>query len=241
MSHKNASKSTAPVQARGNLPTGSRSHMPPIQAKSNAIQRQTANNLSGNEQKIYQLRAQIRAAAAARNVDEALVAAILMDELNRRGPEDAIQDAEARFLIGYEGVFERVENTLWDAIPGMDSIQDTSFGSAQMNPSTLTDMVNGGHFDKPADWDTDRLDSQLRTLLNDNLAPALIAGRARQIIEHWKNNGGADLTNRPEIIGTLYSIGLQGRSGVHNNPQPNSRGTAIANSMGRMSTILNMP
>jgi hypothetical protein len=84
----------------------------------------------------------------------------------------------------------------------------------------------------------------MNMLLNESMAPTLIAARVRQTIDHWNANasvngyGPVDISHRPDILGTLYSIGLTGDAGVHGDPQSNSRGRDIVNSMPRMRELL---
>lgn len=207
------------------------------QSVESSEQEQAAPQLTNGEKHIFTLRNEINTAAAESGVDPSLVAAILLDEYNRRGPEDSIQDLEARFIIAYEGWLESTEVFLWESMFG--DLDTTSFGDAQMNLGTAEDLVENGYVDEPADWDSDRLDSKLRLTTNSQMAPYLVAGRLRQTIDHW-SNGGVDISNMPDILGTLYSIGLTGQSGVNPDPRPNPRGTQIAEYMPRMSVILNV-
>jgi hypothetical protein len=226
----------APVQMRkapGAEPGGAvkaRAGGAPVQMK--------GPGLRGGELHIYNLRSQINAAASAHGVDARLVAAILLDEYNRRGLEDSLQDTEAQFIIAYEGALERAEVGLWESTVG--DLATTSFGASQMNLNVVEELVDKGYVNKPADWDTDHLDSSLRLATDNNMAPTLVAARVHQTIDHWKASG-VDISTRPEILGTLYSMGLTGRSGVNPNPQPNARGTQIAGYMPRMGQILAMP
>jgi hypothetical protein len=212
----------------------------PIQAKMPAgdapVQR-AGNGLSGGELHIYNLRSQIKSAAASQGVDANLVAAILLDEYNRRGWEDSLQDTEAQFIIAYEGLLEDAEVGMWEATVG--DLATTSFGDAQMNLNVVEELVDKGYVDKPADWDSDHLDSSLKLATNRQMAPTLVAARVKQTIDHWKK-GGVDISSNYAVLGTLYSMGLTGRSGVNPNPQPNARGTQIDGYRSRMGQILAM-
>ncbi len=196
------------------------------------------NGLRGGEAHIYKLKEQIKSAASAQGVDANLVAAILLDEYNRRGIEDSLQDTEAGFIIAYEGMLEDAEVAMWEATVG--DLATTSFGDAQMNLNVSEELVNKGYVAKPADWDSDHLDSSLRLATNSQMAPTLVAARIHQTIDHW-NAGGVDISRNYAVLGTLYSMGLTGRSGVNPNPQPNARGTQIDGYRSRMGQILAMP
>ncbi len=206
---------------------------------------------------IVDLHERIWAAAEEYNVDPALVAAILYDELQRRGVEDTYQDyIGAPALIIYEGFLENlgaldlgiragvvtsIKNILKGEAAGRPfiPIEDQSFGIAQMNVGTVYDLVEAGYLDAPEGWANDRLDCSLIMLLDNTMAPTLVAARVRQTIDHWLIEGGPDLSNRPEILGTLYCLGLVGESGVHDHPVSSERGNAIADSRECMEELLN--
>ncbi len=156
-----------------------------------------------------------------------LVAAILADEANRRDFVDDLADTEAWFIIRYEGKLEEIERYLLEHTTGQ-SIEEISLGKPQMNPEVVMDMVDQGYLPKPEGWEADKLDKALEMLLDDDTAPELVEARINQIVEHWAEEG-VDISNRPDVIGTLYSQGLEGASGVHPDPKPNDRGLDIAN------------
>lgn len=193
---------------------------------------------NGSERVVYQLRSKVRAAEGG-GISAALIGAVLHDEHRRRGPEDALQDVESWFLRLYEGPLERLETWLWNSLPGPD-LSRQSFGLAQMQPRTLEDVVAGGYVQAPEDWLTDHQDAMLRMLADDALAPAIVGGRLRQILDHWAA-GGVSLAARPEILATLYSIGLTGSGGVHADPKASSRGEEIARSLPRIEQLLRLP
>ena len=89
-----------------------------------------------------------------------------------------------------------------------------SFGPTQMNPDTVVDLVEKGYISKPENWDTDQRDVILSLLLDEKKAPELVAARLEQIYDHWKD-GGVDISSRPDVLGNLYGLGLDGTSGVH--------------------------
>ena len=155
-----------------------------------------------------------------------LVAAILEDEAERRDFIDYVGDVEAWFIEKYEGKLESTERMMLERLTGQ-SIEEISLGKAQMNPEVVMDMVESGYLNKPEGWEDDKLDISLQLLLNDEKAPELVSARIDQIVDHWADQG-QDISDRPEIVATLYSIGLEGKQGVNSNPQPNDRGQSIA-------------
>jgi uncharacterized protein YukE len=178
---------------------------------------------------VQDLRDEIKAAAKDGATPE-LIAAILEDEANRRDPLDTAGDLIARTYILYEGDLEKLDGTLLQ-IAGKP-IDDISLGRSQMKASTLIDLVDRGYLPKPDNWNNDKLDVALGLLLDDKKAPQLVSAYINQITDHWKPQ--VDLTNRPDIIGTLYSLGLDGTHGVNSNPTSNERGQGISDSAQRM-------
>lgn len=150
----------------------------------------------------------IRGAGKEYDIDSVLVGAILEDEGNRRGVEDFFQERLMSFF-------------------SQDTVEDWSIGDSQMKFETLYDLVDNGYIEKPDNWDSDRFDLAKDMLTDDDLAPTLVAARLRQTIDYWEAQGGPNLSERPEILATLYSIGLTGDQGVHSNPQPSERGKGI--------------
>jgi len=173
---------------------------------------------------VNELKDEIKAASNGAATPE-LIAAILADEANRRDYMDDLGDKEAWFILKYEGKLEDIERYLLAHTFG--PIEEISLGKAQMNPEVVIDMVEQGYIPKPDGWENDKLDISLQWLLDDNKAPELVAARINQTVDHWKE-GGVDISNRPEIIGTLYSIGLEGKDGVRINPEFSDRGSEIA-------------
>ena len=197
-----------------------------------------AQDLSGEERFIYEHRSEINAAATS-DVSAGLIAAVLLDEQQRRDAWDSVQDTEARFIIWYEGAIEDFEVAAWGATTGKPVAEQT-FGAAQMQPQVVEELVSGGYVPEPQGWSGDELDKSLELLLDDASAAQLIAGRLQQTVDHWRS-GDVDIGGRPEILGTLYSLGLTGSSGINESPQPNARGQAIADSIPRMECILALP
>lgn len=180
----------------------------------------------------------VGAAAQYPDVEPGIVAGILWDESRRAGPEDAIQNLAARERIWLEGSAERLGDLdLW-AFSGGKPIGEISFGKAQMTPDTLESLIDNGYLEEPEGWDTDRIDTALRVLTDDGMAPMLVAARVQQTIDHWDQPSGTDLSDRADILGTLYSIGLEGSRGVRPNPDSNSRGDAIAAKIPELEALL---
>lgn len=160
-------------------------------------------------------------AAAEYRVSPTLIASILADERRRLDPADWLQDK----LLRLGQMLPEKRQRLMDA--GLEKLcgrpVDTfSLGRAQMKGTTLRALARRGYItleDSPS--------ARRRLLLDDAQAPGLVAACLRATIDHWQA-GGVNLSHRPDILGTLYSIGLEGRRGVHPNPQANARGRAIA-------------
>lgn len=160
-------------------------------------------------------------AARRYRVDAGLVAAILADEAARWGVADQLQHGWARLICALparpaQRLIHLTEMLL------RRPLGTHSLGRAQMKLSTLREVARSGLIDLPASPQ-----AQVRVLLDPQTAPPLVAARLRQTLDHWQA-GGVDLTRRPEILGTLYSLGLSGQAGVHPRPQPNHRGLKIA-------------
>ncbi|GAB4544453.1 MAG: hypothetical protein OHK0023_01280 [Anaerolineae bacterium] len=171
-----------------------------------------------NERQIQDLRDEIKAAAAILGVSPELVAAIIYDELQKKDNNDNLQEWAALFGIG---------------------VKDTwSLGVAQMQIQTVYDLVEAGYLVKPDGWNDNKQDIAIRWLLEPKNAPYLVAARIKQTMDYWQQRG-VDISQRPEILATLYSIGLTGQSGVNPNPQPSDRGNEIVGTMGRMGELLN--
>ncbi|GHF61591.1 hypothetical protein HNQ07_004180 [Deinococcus metalli] len=163
----------------------------------------------------------VHAAADQFDVSAALVASVLADERVRLDLADRVQDrvmrvtrtlpARARYWL-----VEQVERACGRPV------ESFSLGHAQMKVATLTWLGERGYLPVPAS-----LDAKLAMLLDDALAPTLVAACLRATTDHWRA-GGVDIAGRADILGTLYSIGLTGAAGIHLQPRPNVRGAAIA-------------
>jgi predicted chitinase len=165
-------------------------------------------------------------------IDADLVGAIMLDELQRRDFGDDIQETEARFIKWYEGGIEKIERKLLSMT--FKPIEDISIGPAQMKPSVVEDLVNKGLIKKPSDWDNNKIDISIDWLLSPEKSAELVGARLEQIVTHWAKgspNNGVDISDKPEILGTLYSIGLTGRGGINPDPKSNERGEKIANEL----------
>lgn len=161
-------------------------------------------------------------------IESDLIGAIIIDELQRRDFSDSMQDIEAKFIKYYEGGLEDVER--WLLKNTFKEIENISLGSSQMKPNVVFDLVHNDYIEKPDNWSMDKLDISIKWLLDPRMSAKLVAARVEQTVEHWAE-GGVDISNRPEIIGTLYSLGLTGEGGVHGSPKSTKRGERIGNEL----------
>jgi len=175
--------------------------------------------------RIADLRTSISEAAQRHSVDAPLVGAILYDELERYDLSDRFQDWVAALLIRVGGWPARLLAIVYSVLT-LQSISDQSFGMAQMKLATVEELIGAGYLECPPQWQKSKVVASLRSLEDPSSAPLLVAARLRQTIDHWQA-GGVDISGRPEILATLYSIGLHGRWGVHADPQPSQRGLQI--------------
>ena len=158
-----------------------------------------------------------------------LIGAIMLDELQRRDWLDNIQDIESRLLNStYTKPLKNFGRWLLSTL--LKPIDDISLGPAQMKPTVVEDLIQEKLITKPANWDKQKIDIIIKWLLEPPKAAELISARLEQIVRHWAK-GGVDISNKPEILGTLYSIGLVGQAGVNDHPQANERGEKIANEL----------
>jgi WXG100 family type VII secretion target len=188
---------------------------------STALQCKPPRDDDPNEKKVSELRELIISSARHFNVPSSLVAAIIYDEMSEY---DAITD---RFL-DQVAKFNLLDFLISD---------DRSLGIAQMQVRTVYELVERGYILKPAGWDGDKKRIAVEYLLDDRVAPMLVAARLRQIADHWQRKG-VSISNRYDILATLYSIGLEGARGVHPNPEPSERGAKIARTLKRMAELV---
>ena len=138
----------------------------------------------------------ILAAAKEYNIDPSTLAAILIDEYPRSGPDDLLD------------------------ILGKYSLRDTSIGLAQIKKSTARGIVSDGYYEDVSD---DISDSDLYDLLaEDKTSIRFAAAFLKREIDLWKPY--IDLSDRPEILGTLYSLP---KVAPHGKPKQNDRGKQI--------------
>lgn len=161
-------------------------------------------------------------------VDADLIGAIILDELERRDVWDTVQETGARFFDLCEGSLERVGH--WLLHKTFKPLTIISLGPAQMKPFVVEELVAEGLIAKPPSWEEDKTDIIVQWLLNPQKVPELVGARLEQIVRHWAK-GNIDISDRPEILATLYSIGLTGKAGIHANPQANTRGRRIAQTL----------
>lgn len=164
-----------------------------------------------------------RIAQAARQygMEAGLIAAIWQDELNRLDVFDHLQNSVAVAVCRLPGGLKHVLRSGAEFITRR-SLATHSIGPAQMKPGTLQDVADAGLLRIP-----DTLCEQIAFLMSRENVPTVIAARLRHTINHWALEG-VNLTRRPDVLGTLYSLGLTGQEGVHPSPQANERGQAIA-------------
>jgi len=145
-------------------------------------------------------------AAAAQNIDPATLGAILVDEYLRMGLDDWFD---------------------WAALIGLN----TSIGIAQIKTKTAKHLIKSGLYNpNPEDpeLEPDNIDKASKAYLYNYLkepvhSANLAAAKIRYDINRW--TPFSDISNRPDILGTLYS---QGDIDVHDNPKPDTnRGTQI--------------
>lgn len=173
-------------------------------------------------------------AARRYRVDAGLIAAILADEAARWGLADQLQHGWARLICALpQRPAERLINLTETLL--RRPLGTHSLGRAQMKLATLHEVARSGLIHLPA-----HPQDQIRLLLDPQAAPPLVAARLRQTLDTWQA-GGVDLSRRPEILGTLYSLGLSGEAGVHPHPQPNPRGLKIAAAARQCHTGLDHP
>jgi surface antigen/nucleoid-associated protein YgaU len=170
-------------------------------------------NMSSNESNIYSRRHDIKKAANEFGVSAELLGSIILDELNRRDFQDDTQDFIAQYnpMLVYE--------------------QDWSIGIAQMKPKTALTIFENylGFCPTP--------ESLIKSLLNDSQACRLVAAWIVNTIKEWSVKDPS-ISKQYDILATLYSRGYSAGE-IKSNPQPNDRGTAIANNMQRINNIVN--
>ena len=160
-------------------------------------------------------------AARRYQIDAGLIAAVLADEAARLDMADHAQHLLARLLCALPPrPAQRLERFLAWLL--RRPLATHSLGRAQMKLVTLRELGSRALLDVPSSTQ-----EQVRLLLDPLAAPYLVAARLRQTTDHWQA-GGVDLTRRPEILGTLYSLGLTGKAGVHPFPRASARGEQIA-------------
>lgn len=193
--------------------------------------------LSPNEEKIYALRDLIKQASD-RAARSSLIAAIILDELNGRDIGDFFHDC----------------------LPKIGMINENqSYGIAQIKPKVIYNLVRYNYLKTPLGWShvEQKRKITISWILDEQTVPRLVAAIVNQIVDFWwfpecrPSDGSAvaqglpkdirvNISNQPDVIATLYSIGLYNRhKGVHLYPCANARGEQIANSMSKVEWLLN--
>jgi hypothetical protein len=143
----------------------------------------------------------ILAAARKFKIDSYLLGAILIDEDLRRDWKDDWFDCLARIGSNF------------------------SVGVAQIKVSTAKNLIQKGYYNP--DPTRKKLSSKelYEYLKSDKHSVYFAAAEIKRTIDEWRPL--IDLSKRPEIIGTLYSLGKKKKP--HANPKPNDRGEQIKN------------
>jgi len=176
-------------------------------------------------EKVEELKERIVSAGTRYEVSKYLIGAILLDEAQRFNSIDKLQDFLARIVINYPNLIGSFFIYALEII-FLDKIEDQSFGLSQMNVGTLIALKGYLNFKLEGNNKIELISKCLEILLTESLAPELVSAMIRKTIDHW-NDQNIDIQNRTGICGTLYSIGIEGPKGIHNNPQPNKRGLKI--------------
>jgi len=166
-------------------------------------------------------RTRLHAAADEFGTPAELIASVLADEQVRLDAWDTIQELTVRFGLRLP---KRLAAGWWRLLGWICGrpVDSFSLGRAQMKPSTLRQLGTLGYLDVPA-----MPEAQWRMVLDDSLAARLVAACLRATADHWAAEG-VMILNRPEVLGTLYSLGLTGANGVHRYPAASARGEGIA-------------
>ena len=130
------------------------------------------------------------------NIDPYLLGAIIIDEIARLAP---FEDAIELLVAQHVG-------------------RNTSLGIAQIKINTARDLIETRYYDFK------EVDSLANHIAQPKHNVFLAAARIRSIIDRWGKV--IDISNRPEIIATLYSL-EDSKKPPHSDPQPNERGNQI--------------
>lgn len=189
-------------------------------------------HLSPNLETISELSTEIQVAASRYQVDPALVAAILFDELNRRNKhyfEPSGSRDEAWIYTGDDSL----TLALTQVNPKLAVTQNWSVGIAQMTPTTAHE-VSGREKQFLA-----------QVLLNERKAIELVAAWVAKTIADWQA-AYPQIKERPDLIATLYSMGyepedIRGCPTFHPQgcPKPSERGKEIASDSLRLRALFN--
>lgn len=168
-----------------------------------------------------QTRHNIQQAAEEYRVQPGLIASILADERLRLDLADRVQDKLLRLGERLPEAWRARLLHLLEKALGR-SAETFSLGQAQMKGTTLQRLATSSYVSVKDD-----VAARRALLLSRRQAPRLVAACLRATADHWQA-GGVNLESRPDVLGTLYSIGLTGKQGVHAHPVATARGQAIA-------------
>ncbi len=151
----------------------------------------------------------IFSAAKRFNVDPYLLGAIIIDEIARFTPFEDIFENLAVFFIG----------------------KNVSAGIAQVQMDTARDLIQNGYYN-PNPADSKLSSREIKNIPRSYLYKYVVeskhniffaAAKMRLVVDEWKKY--IDLSEKPEIIATLYSM----YKAPHAHPEANKRGLQIAN------------
>lgn len=143
-------------------------------------------------------------------VDSYLLAAIVIDETVRLMPFEGFQDKLLLDVIG----------------------RNVSVGLAQIRLETANGLIRNEYYNPNPNDTKLPFDGQMSNADREHLFTYVVeprhnirfeAAAIKNLIDYWKNY--SDISNRPEIIGTVYSRGHTKR---HADPKPSERGEQIA-------------
>ena len=169
---------------------------------------------------LSQYRPLVRAAAKRFNIDPYLLGAVLIDEYCRLD----FMEEQREWALSWVSDYRRKEGNL-------------SVGIAQVKIETARELIREGYY-TPNGRDPNLLPDHIartsRKHLYDYISQpvhsvALGAARIRQIIDSWKPK--VDLSKKPDIVGTLYSLPSHT---PHPNPKSNPRGRQIGSEFYRL-------
>lgn len=228
-------------------------HIDQALEQSVAVFRSTWSSLSMPCWKIYELRKVILSAPKqlsgfrpSKASTPELIAAIMLDVMQEHSDlriiKKTLLDTEAKFIEVYEGSAESSERWLFTTFTGK-TIEKTGIGLGHMSAETVYDLVDNNYLRHDKALVNDRLDVALSWLNDERRVPVLVGARLARISQYWysKSNGTVDISDKPEILASLYYTGLASSKGVHGKSQPNEAGIRIKNLIPTVKLLLATP